>query len=131
MSTLSVGTIKSNTSSPPTIQNSSGTEIGTLCRAWVNFNGVTTVTVRGSFNVSSVTRNAGGDYTINFSTAMPDENYCVSGVSAGGANGSTSISGAGASKDFSFTSSSARIYSVDCSGNANVDAVTICASIFR
>lgn len=66
---------------PPTIQDSAGTQIGTFCRAWVNFNG-TTVTnpasmtgVRGSFNVSSVLDNGTGDYTINFTTAMPDANY--------------------------------------------------------
>ena len=51
------------------------------CRAWVNFNGTGTgtMTVRGSGNVSSVTRNAAGDYTINFTTAMPDANYAVTG----------------------------------------------------
>lgn len=66
---------------PPTIQDSAGTQIGTFCRAWVNFNG-TTVTnpasmtgVRGSFNVSSILDNGTGDYTINFTTAMPDANY--------------------------------------------------------
>ena len=45
------------------------------CRAWVRFTGVTTVTVSGSGNVSSVTRNATGDYTVNFTTAMPDANF--------------------------------------------------------
>ena len=76
MSTLSVGTIKSNTSAPPIIQNSSGVEIGTTCRAWVNFNGTGTVAIRASFNVTSITDNGTGDYTVNFTTAMPDANYC-------------------------------------------------------
>jgi hypothetical protein len=75
MSTLSVGTIRSNTSAPPVVQNTSGTEIGTFCRAWVNFNGVGTVAIRASFNVSSITDNNTGDYTVNFTTAMPDVNY--------------------------------------------------------
>jgi hypothetical protein len=48
------------------------------CRAWVNFNGTGTVAIRASGNVSSITDNAGGDYTINFTTAMPDANYAVS-----------------------------------------------------
>jgi hypothetical protein len=48
------------------------------CRAWVNFNGVGTVAIRGSGNVSSITDNGTGDYTINLTTAMPDTNYCVS-----------------------------------------------------
>ena len=46
------------------------------CRAWVNFNGTTTPpTIRASGNVSSVTRNATGSFTVNFTTAMPDVNY--------------------------------------------------------
>jgi hypothetical protein len=54
------------------------------CRAWVNFNGTTASpsTIRGSGNVSSVTKNGTGDYTINFTTAMPDANYCA--VTSGG-----------------------------------------------
>ena len=47
------------------------------CRAWVNFDGVTGPTIRASGNVSSVTINSTGDYTLNFATAMPDVNYCV------------------------------------------------------
>jgi hypothetical protein len=47
-----------------------------IAKAWVNFNGVGTVTIRGSFNVSSITDNGVGDYTINFTTAMPNANYC-------------------------------------------------------
>jgi hypothetical protein len=49
------------------------------CRAWVNFDGTTTPpTVRASGNVSSVVRTGTGEYTVNFSTAMPDENYATS-----------------------------------------------------
>lgn len=72
--TVVVDTVKSSTSNPPTIQNTSGTEIGKLCRAWVNFNGSTAV-IQTSFNVSSVTRNGTGDYTVNFSNSFPDANY--------------------------------------------------------
>jgi hypothetical protein len=51
------------------------------CRAWVNFDGTTTTpTIRASGNVSSVTRNGTGDYTVNFTTAMPDANYSVATV---------------------------------------------------
>jgi hypothetical protein len=63
---------------PPTVQDSAGTQIGTFCRAWVNFNGTGTVAIRASFNVSSITDNGTGDYTVNFTTAMPDANYSVS-----------------------------------------------------
>lgn len=47
------------------------------CRAWVNFNGTGTVAIRASGNVSSITDNGTGDYTVNFTTAMPDANYCA------------------------------------------------------
>lgn len=50
-----------------------------IAKAWVEFNGVTTVTIRGSFNVSSVTRTGTGYYTIAFTTATPDANYAVIG----------------------------------------------------
>jgi hypothetical protein len=46
------------------------------CRAWVNFQGTGTVAIRASGNVSSVTDNGVGDYTVNFATAMPDPNFC-------------------------------------------------------
>jgi hypothetical protein len=56
---------------------------GYLCRAWVNFNGAlvvnpgTSTGIRASGNVSSITDNGTGDYTINFATHLPDVNYCV------------------------------------------------------
>jgi len=62
--------------------NASGSAPVYAVRAWVNFNGQNTVAIRDSGNVSSITDNATGDYTINYTTAMPDENYTV--LSAGG-----------------------------------------------
>lgn len=47
------------------------------CRAWVNFNGTSTVSIRASGNVTSITDNGTGDYTVNFTTAMPDANYAI------------------------------------------------------
>jgi hypothetical protein len=46
-------------------------------RAWVNFNGESTVAIRASGNVSSITDNGTGDYTVNLTTAMPDANYSL------------------------------------------------------
>lgn len=57
-----------------TIQNLSGVEVYTA-KAWVNFNGTGTVAIRASGNVSSITDNGNGDYTVNFTTAMVDANY--------------------------------------------------------
>ena len=51
------------------------------CRAWVNFNGTGVVAIRASGNVSSITDNGVGAYTVNFTTSMPDANYSV--VAAG------------------------------------------------
>ena len=61
------------------------------CRAWVNFNGIGTVTIRASGNVSSITDNGTGDYTVNFTTAMPDANYAVAGSAGNGDTGSLRV----------------------------------------
>jgi len=45
------------------------------CKAWVNFNGTGTVAIRAQYNVSSITDNGTGDYTVNFTTAMVDADY--------------------------------------------------------
>jgi hypothetical protein len=47
-------------------------------KAWVNFNGTGTVAIRASFNVSSITDNGTGDYTVNFTNALADANYSMS-----------------------------------------------------
>lgn len=59
------------------------------CRAWVNFNGTGTVAIRASGNVTSITDNGTGDYTVNFTTAMPDANYSANGTAkiVGGTGG--------------------------------------------
>jgi hypothetical protein len=62
-----------------TLQNLSGTEVYT-CKAWVNFNGTGTVAIRASGNVSSITDNGAGDYTVNFTTNFADANYSVIGT---------------------------------------------------
>jgi hypothetical protein len=69
----------------------SGTAPVYACRAWANFDGTTTVpSVRASGNISSITRNSTANYTVNFTTAMPDVNYAF--VGSGGI-----VSGAGGS----------------------------------
>jgi hypothetical protein len=59
------------------------------CRAWVNFNGTGTVAIRASGNVTSITDNGTGDYTVNFTTAMSDANYSANGTAkiVGGTGG--------------------------------------------
>jgi hypothetical protein len=61
----------------------SGTAPLYMCRAWVNFDGTGTVAIRGSGNVTSITDNGTGTYTVNFTTAMTDANYAVCGSAFG------------------------------------------------
>jgi len=63
-----------------TLFNASGSAPVYACRAWVNWDGASGAgtTIRGSGNVSSITYNGTGDYTVNFTTAMPDANYATS-----------------------------------------------------
>jgi len=73
-------TVASPTFTTPNINSAqfatvSGTAPIYPCRAWVNFNGTGTVAIRASGNVTSITDNGTGDYTVNFTTAMPDANY--------------------------------------------------------
>lgn len=56
---------------------------GNAVKAWANFNGTGTVAIRASYNVSSITDNGTGDYTVNFTTAISDTNYAA--VFGGGA----------------------------------------------
>jgi len=51
-----------------------------IATAWVNFNGTGTVAIRDQFNVSSITDNGIGDYTINFTVTMANANYAISGI---------------------------------------------------
>ena len=66
MSTIKVDTIK----------DTNNVEVYT-CKAWVNFNGTGTVAITESGNVSSITDNGTGDYTVNFTNAMEDANYSL------------------------------------------------------
>jgi hypothetical protein len=59
------------------LTTASGSAPSYSARAWVNFDGTGTVAIRASGNVTSITDNGTGDYTVNFTTAMPDANYCT------------------------------------------------------
>jgi hypothetical protein len=62
------------------LSTASGSAPSYSARAWVNFNGTGTVAIRASGNVSSITDNGTGAYTVNFTNAMPDVNYCALGL---------------------------------------------------
>ncbi len=104
----------------------SGTAPGYLARAWVNFNGTGTVAIRASGNVSSITDNGTGDYTVNFTTAMSDANYSVQHIWGNGStrdwNGFTTLGAA--------ATSNVKLFLTLNTGVA-FDAAFINASIFR
>ena len=81
MSTVKTGNLQSLTSGEaPVIKDSSGTEVGQVCKAWVNFDWETAgAPIRDSFNVSSVTDDGVGYFTINFTNNMSNINYAMSG----------------------------------------------------
>jgi hypothetical protein len=126
-------TVASPTFTTPNINSAqfatvSGTAPIYPCRAWVNFNGTGTVAIRASGNVSSITDNGTGDYTVNLTTALADANYnfVAAGdpVSAGG-NGLIQKN-----FDFAPTTSTLRIRSVN-PGTGFFDTAFACVSIFR
>jgi len=103
------------------------------CRAWVNFNGTGTVAIRASGNVSSITDNGTGNYTVNFTTAMPDANYGWEGSArfntTSEANGILSTRSNDAK-----TSSTLQVRSFDCaiaSTSNPIDSSEINVTVFR
>jgi hypothetical protein len=96
------------------------------CRAWVNFNGTGTVAIRASGNVSSITDNGTGDYTVNFTTAISDVNYSAIGQR------SRTVSVVNADFDETFasrTTTSTRWVNVE--GGSVADSNNINIAIFR
>jgi hypothetical protein len=99
-------------------------------RAWVNFDGTGTPAIRASGNVTSITDNGTGDYTVNFSTAMPDANYGYSISKSGNANIGKTVGQGGASAQFSPTASEIRVYaSLNGAGASDCDG--FCVIIHR
>ena len=97
-------------------------------RAWVNFNGTGTVAIRASGNVSSITDNGTGNYTVNFTTAMPDTNYSVSGsgdLKTGSYRSMMQTINAG------FSTSSIRVNFNNDGNGAEVDTERACVAVFR
>ena len=119
----------STTNTPPVFKDGNGTQVGTLCRAWVNFNGTSgSVGSRASFNVTSVTRNGTGDYTVSFTTAMPDANYAVTMNGPNNVGTDTTVTGAISASDLA-----AGTFRIDCETEAAAqeDSALVCAAVFR
>lgn len=97
------------------------------CRAWVNFSGVGTVTIRGSGNVTSITDNGVGDYTINFATAMPDVLYSAIGC----AGSATNTQGDRQLSTYPLTASTCKAISGNTISVTTYDADQVHVAIFR
>jgi len=109
--------------------NASGAAPIYACRAWANFDGTGTVSIRASGNVSSITDNGTGDYTVNFSTAMEDADYSVTGLSENA--GSTKGSHLEIKNGSSFLTSSFDLQVVDAGSGDPTDVSIITVAIFR
>lgn len=109
------------------VLNASGNAPTFACRAWVNFNGTGTPAIRRAGNVSSITDNGVGDYTVNFTTAMPDANY-----SAIGTCGHTTSGGFVRIADgIDLTVGGVRVQSNNNTGTFPMDCKQILVAIFR
>lgn len=110
---------------PSVIRGSDGFDSagGNAVKAWVNFNGTGTVAIRASFNVSSITDNGTGDYTVNFATALADANYAMVANSPN-QSGSNLIT---VGKDFltAYTTTTCRVGVQQVTARADVDNVNI------
>jgi hypothetical protein len=106
--------------------NATGSAPIYACRAWVNFNGTGTVAIRASGNVSSITDNSTGGYTVNFTNAMPDANYAA--IASGGLDGGEIVVSVSRQANPPTTTNT----TIEARRNgSDIDAAYVSVSIFR
>lgn len=117
---------------PSTIRGSDNfdTAGGNAVKAWVNFNGTGTVAIRASFNVSSITDNGVGDYTVNITNALADANFAVAGFATFGANDSPAAAFS-AGNLYAPTTTSARVKASNTTTGGTQDAPYVNVAFFR
>jgi hypothetical protein len=120
MSTLRVDTLQN-------VAGSGQPAMSGAAKAWVNFNGIGTVAINSSFNVSSITDNGVGRYAVNFTTALTDGNYSVAGVA--GNQGTSLITDGNFSPPL--ISTSARVASYAPGATGYQDNNPFCIAVFR
>jgi len=121
---LTISTLNDDTGVLATQNGMSG-----IAKAWVNFNGFPTVSIRASMNVGSLTYNGTGDYTLNFTTAMPDANYSVIGSSRNSTTRMTIFCPSTLTSS-PLTTTSARVRTAQDDGTVN-DSDIVCVAVFR
>ena len=130
MSTLKVNNITD------TSGGTSNLEVPGAAKAWVNFNGSGTVAIRDDLNVSSITDNGTGDYTINFTNALGNANYCFQLSATDDGTGSNMSDGYAygawkrGSNSTAFSTSSARFQIGYAGNNVLYDVTDIMATVF-
>ena len=112
-----------------TATNASGAAPIYACRAWVNFNGTGTVAIRASGNVSSITDNGTGDYTVNFTTAMPDANYAPIALCKSATG--TDIISPGIDKLTNLSTSSFRLKTSENTAGVSENPDVVAVAVFR
>ena len=98
-------------------------------RAWVNFNGTGAIAIRSSGNVSSITDNGTGDYTVNFAVAMPDANYAITAAAKEADTTSQSVSVVNPCPA-GMTAASARIVTANAT-QTPTDMAIVCLALHR
>jgi hypothetical protein len=115
------------------LSTASGSAPSYSARAWVNFNGTGVVAIRDDGNVTSITDEGTGDYTVNFTTAMPDVNYSLVGTCTGGTSGQMiNIRTASLSADppTTMSTTAVRIRNRNDASTIN-DPNVVCIGVFR
>jgi bifunctional ADP-heptose synthase (sugar kinase/adenylyltransferase) len=130
MSTLKTGKVKTTTIADELDTESTAVTnvINGSAKAWVNFDGTGTVAIRESFNVTSITDNGTGDYTVNFTTAMTDANYSMAGTCTYTITGAAMVLGYYGTNP---TVSAARVQVWNQPNNLKYDAVFCQIAFFR
>lgn len=124
-----MSTIVAATLSNGTVSTSTANVIRGSARAWVNFNGTGTVAIRASYNVSSITDNGTGDYTVNFTNALPDANYCITGSATLSTSGPSAPRTMAPYDVSTQTTTSSRIRTGDDTGTVG-DMALVCVAVF-
>jgi hypothetical protein len=98
------------------------------CRAWVNFNGTGTPAIRGSGNVSSITDNGTGNFTLNFTNALSDTNYSFTGMASREISGFANMV---LNNSLGDTMTTTQLQVRTCFGNTAYDTWLSCVAVFR
>ena len=122
------GTLTISTLSDGTNSTSATNPIRGSAKAWINFNGVAS-TITNSFNISSITKNGTGDFTITFTTAMANANYSWSGMATDTGGYNFNFPSVGARQTSNMTTTTLRIGTSYQQSSSAVDFTVVMVQI--